>query len=161
MSANKGKPFEEQFKRDWLTSMGETTCDRIYDVTSGRSRISNICDFICYKYPRIYYMECKEVAKGNTFNLAKLTQYDKLVEKNHIKGVVSGVVIWFREKQKVVFVPISTFIKLKIDGAKSYSVKYLDTNEYYAINVPSVLKRVFMTSDYSVLLGYDELEEQS
>lgn len=151
MSINKGKAFENQFKRDWL-KLGDSSCDRLPDIMSGYKAISGISDFIAYKYPKIFYAECKVVENGNTFVLSRLTQYDKLITKKGITGVIAGAVIWFVEKNKVVYVPIETFEKLKQDGMKSFNIKYLETNEYYAVDIPSIKKRTFMDSDYSVLI---------
>ena len=56
--SNLGKQFELKFKEDFL-KIPESTIDRIYDVTTGYKSISNVCDFICYKYPNIFYIECQ------------------------------------------------------------------------------------------------------
>lgn len=71
MADNYGKQFEKKFKEDFL-KIQNVSIDRIYDVTNGYSHISNICDFICYKYPNILYAEVKTI-KGNTFPLSNLT----------------------------------------------------------------------------------------
>lgn len=149
MALNYGKAFESKFKEDFLKVQGATV-DRLYDPTSGYVGIKNICDFIGYIYPNIFYIECKST-KGGTFSLNKLTQYDKLISKVGIHGVRVGIVIWFYEKNLVLYVPITTVIKLKNDEKKSINVKYLNTKEYNVIEIPSKLKRIFMDSDYSIL----------
>lgn len=149
MALNYGKAFESKFKEDFL-KVQDATIDRLYDPTGGYACIKNICDFIGYIYPNIFYIECKSI-KGSTFPLAKLTQYDKLISKAGITGVRVGVVIWFYEKNLVLYVPITTVAKLKNDEKKSINVKYLNTKEYNIIEVPSKLKRIFMDSDYSIL----------
>ena len=93
MPNNRGKAFEAKFKTDFQKSFPEGTIDRIYDVTSGHKTVSNICDFLGYNYPNIFYLECKSHL-GNTFPLANLTQYDKLKDKVGIKGVRVGVILW-------------------------------------------------------------------
>lgn len=110
----------------------------------------NICDFICFNEGILYLMECKTHA-GNTFPLSNLTQYDKLKSKVGIHGVRVGVVIWFYEKDKVVYVPISTVTQLMQDEKKSVNIKYLETKEYSMYEVPSKKLRTFMQSDYSIL----------
>ena len=82
--------------------------DRLYDVQAGFKNISNISDIIFYRYPFICYGEIKS-HKGNTFPIANLTQYEKLLAKKGIKGVRAGVILWFIEKDKVCWVPIETF----------------------------------------------------
>lgn len=150
MSDNLGKKFEQKFKEDFAQSFPNGTIDRLYDVTLGYKTISQVCDFIGYDYPNIMYLECKTI-KGNTFPLSNLTQYDKLIEKKDVKGAIVGAVIWFYEHDKVVFVPIKTFEKLKDDDKKSVNIKYLENKLYNIIEIPSIKKRIFMDSDYAIL----------
>ena len=149
MPQNYGKQFESKLKEDFLKVDG-ATIDRIYDPIGGLKGVKNICDFFAYIYPNCYYLECKS-HNGNTFPLSNLTQFDKLKEKIGIPGVRAGVVIWFVEHGKVVYVPISTFVKLKEDGKKSFNVKMIGNEEYFSLEIPGKLKRVFIDSDYSVL----------
>jgi hypothetical protein len=157
MTMTKGKNFELVLREDWKFSVPDSTIDRIYDSVSGYKTISNVSDFIAYKMPNIFYLEAKTV-KGNTFPFQNLTQYDKLSAKVGIPGVRAGVVIWFYEHDRIVYVPISSVTKMKEDGKKSINITTLDTDKYRFIEIPSVKKRVFMTSDYSVLMGTQEGE---
>lgn len=113
----------------------------------GYAHISNICDFIAYRFPLAFYAEVKSI-KGNTFPIKNLTQYDKLITKKNILGVISGVVIWYYEKNKVVFVPIETVEQMVNEGKKSI---HIQKDYYRLLDIPSVKKRVFMDSDYSVI----------
>ena len=150
-----GKKFEQKVKEDWL-KLKDVSVDRIYDTVNGYKAISNISDFIAYHYPNIFYLECK-TKKGNTFSLAEFRQLDKLKQKVGIKGVRSGIVIWFYEHENcILYVPTSTFIKLEVDGKKSFNVKYIGGNEYPNIVIPSIKKRTFYDSDYSVLFNLEE-----
>lgn len=153
MATNKGKAFEVKFKSDFSKIEG-STIDRIYDSVSGYKNIRNVCDFIAYVYPRIYYMECKS-HKGNTFPLTNLKQYPDLLRKKGIKGVVAGAIIWFIERDKVIFVPIETFEQLFAEGKKSVNVKMIGDPNYKILEIPSTKKRTFMDSDYSVLLDFE------
>lgn len=157
MANNKGKQFEVKFKEDFKRSFPNSTIDRIYDTTNGYKTISNISDFIGYNYPNIYYLECKS-HQGNTFPLTNLTQYDKLKAKVGIKGVRAGVVLWFIDHDKVCYVPISTITQLKKDDKKSVNVKMLEDKSYNIYEIPSVKKRVFLDSDYSILADLKEGE---
>lgn len=150
---NRGKQFEQKFKGDWLKTIPNGSIDRLYDTTNGYLSISQISDYIGYSYPNIFYLECKTI-KGNTFPLSNLTQFDKLKHKVGLYGVRCGVVIWFYERDKVIYVPIKTIQKMKIDGKKSININKLE--DYRVINIPSVKKRVFMDSNYSVLLDLEE-----
>jgi Holliday junction resolvase len=152
---NRGKQFEERFKEDWIRTMPESSIDRIYDQVSGNKTISNISDFIGYKKPNIFYLECKST-RENTFNFHKLTQYEKLTGKVGIPGVRVGVVIWFIEHDRVIYVPIKTITQMKEDGLKSVNIRELDNTNYRFFNIPSKKLRVFMESDYRVLLDTQE-----
>jgi penicillin-binding protein-related factor A (putative recombinase) len=157
MPNNRGKAFEAKFKTDFQKSFPEGTIDRIYDVTSGHKTVSNICDFLGYNYPNIFYLECKSHL-GNTFPLANLTQYDKLKDKVDIKGVRVGVILWMIDHDTVMYVPLSTITKMKEDGKKSVNIKMLADNTYRIIQIPSEKKRVFLDSNYSVLASLNDGE---
>lgn len=156
MALNKGKAFEAKFLDDF-SKLKDVSIDRIYDSVSGYKTISNISDFICYHSPNIFYVECKSIL-GNTFNLAGLRQYNKLVKKVGIPGVRTGVIIWFRDHDKVVYVPTSEVTKMKADGVKSVHIKYLTTQEYKIIEIPSRKRITYLDSDYSVLFNLNEGE---
>lgn len=151
MPYNYGKQFEQKFKED-ISKIEGLTIDRLYDTTNGYSHITNICDFICYKFPNIFYAEIKSTA-GNTFHLSGLKQYEKLLTKKDIKGVIAGAVIWFYEKDKVVFCSIKNIEQLKQNGNKSI---HIEKDKNFFIEIPSVKKRVFMDSDYSVLFQNED-----
>ena len=59
--------------------------------------------------------------------------------------------LWFIDHDKVCYVPISTITQLKKDDKKSVNVKMLQDKSYNIIEIPSVKKRVFLDSDYSIL----------
>lgn len=92
MSRDFGKAFEERFKEDFLKTVPNCSLDRIYDVSMGYKSVSNICDYIGYSYPNIFYLECKS-HKGASIPFEDIPQYDKLVDKVGIPGVRSGVVL--------------------------------------------------------------------
>lgn len=156
MGLNRGKQFEKKFANDFL-KIENSSLDRLYDVTSGYKSISQISDFIGYIYPNIFYLECK-THKGNTFPLANLTQYEKLLPKVGIKGVRVGMILWMIEHDIIVYIPISSIKKMKEDGKKSFNIKMLKENTYRIIVIPSVKKRVFLDADYSVLKNLKEEE---
>lgn len=155
---NYGKQFEQKFAQD-MRSVPGVSIDRIYDVTYGYKSISNVSDFVVYKYPEIFYMEVKSI-HGNTFPLTNLTQYEKLKAKMGIKGVRAGVTIWYVDHSRVIYVPIGTIKRMREEGLKSVNIRTIDDTDYEFINIPSVKKRVFMDSDYRVLFRntdyYDE-----
>lgn len=154
MANNRGKQFESKLKSDFLASIPNCSIDRLYDSVSGYKAVSNISDFIAFKQPCIYYLEAKS-HQGNTFPLANLTQYDKLVTKVGIPGVRAGVILWMVEKDYVLYLPISFITYLKQNGYKSFNIKMIDNaaiNSRFLV-LPSVKKRVFLDTDYSPLLN--------
>lgn len=151
---NKGKNFEERFKEDWKKSFPNGTIDRLYDPTSGFLLITNICDFICYNYPNIFYIECKSHA-GASIPFANITQYDKLKMKIGIEGVRAGVVLWLYEKDRVFYIPVSTIKRMKEEGKKSVGLKAVEEG-YNIIEIPSTKLRTYMKSDYSILAMLEE-----
>ena len=154
MAVNRGKAFEQKMKED-LLKLPDVSLERLPDQMSGYMGSKNVCDFVLYSYPNLFYIECK-TTNENTFPLSGLTQYDKLLERRGKKGVRSGVVIWYIKHDTVVYVPIATFEKIKNNGLKSVNIKMLQTSDYKIILIPSVKKRVFMDSDYSILTTLEE-----
>lgn len=152
MSINYGKKFEERFKKDWVESTGGIIV-RLYDNTSGYLSISNISDYICYKYPNIFFIECKS-HKGASIPFDKISQYPKLLKLSNILGVRSGVVLWLYDKDKVLYVPATTIETLIAKGEKSVGIRHIESENI--IEIPSKKLRVFMESDYSVLLSLQE-----
>ena len=151
MPDNYGKNFEQKFKKDFLKTVTNSTIDRLYDPTNGYYSISNVCDFIGYSYPNIFYFECK-THKGASLPFDNITQYDKLKDKIGISGVRCGVVLWLYEKDVVYYIPISTVMKMKEDGKKSVGIKAVEEG-YNIKEIPSIKKRIFMDSDYSCLMN--------
>lgn len=155
MAKNYGKEFEQKFKEDFL-KLGDCTLDRLYDVVTGYKSIKQVSDFIGYKFPNIFYIECKS-HRGASIPIENITQYDKLKAKTGIPGVRAGVVLWLVDKDTVMYIPMSTVKQLKeVEKEKSIGIRHLETHNIYVI--PSVKKRVFMDSDYSVLLNLKDGE---
>lgn len=153
---NRGKDFEKKFQMDWIKTFPESVLIRLPDQMSGYKTTSqNICDFIGYNSGILFLMECKS-HYGNTFPFQKLTQYDKLLCKVGIKGVRTGVFIWFIDHDRVIYVPIKTIKQMKEDGKKSVNITTIDNENYRFFDIPSIKLRVFMDSDYSVIFEKTE-----
>jgi penicillin-binding protein-related factor A (putative recombinase) len=121
---------------------------------NGYKSIKQVSDFIGYAYPNIFYLECKS-HKGASLPMSNITQYDNLKKKVGIPGVRSGVVLWLYEKDKVFYIPTKTLVKMKEeDGEKSVGLRHI--GKYRMIEIPSEKKRVFMDSDYSILLRLED-----
>ena len=155
MAVNRGKDFEQRVKEDLLKLGADVSIERLPDQMSGYSGSKNPCDYFCYLYPHLFYLECK-TTNENTFPLAGLTQYDALLARQGKKGVRSGVLLWFVKHDAVLYVPIKTFKQIKDDGLKSVNIKMLKDDKYRIIQIPSIKKRVFMESDYTILTTLEE-----
>lgn len=131
--------------------MPNSLCYRLYDVTNGYKSIVNACDFICYKQPFIYLIDCKST-QGNTLPFNDIRQFEQMCKYYPIEGVKVGIIWWSIKNDSIVWIPISTLIQLKKDDKKSFNIKMLADNTYYALEIPSYKKRVFMDSDYSFLI---------
>lgn len=154
MAQNRGKQWEAKLKEDFSRMTGAYIY-RVPDNMSGYKGITGISDFIAYSYPRIFFIEAKTVL-GNTFPLTNFTQFDKMIQIPTEKGIHRGVMIWFQDHQAVLYVPLFTIEQMKADGKKSVNIKKIDEEGYAYVNIPSTPKRVFLDSDYSVLLNLPE-----
>lgn len=154
MAENRGKQFESKFKADFLKSP-EVSLDRLYDPTGLYMGIRNICDYIGYHYPNIFYIELKS-SHGNTWPFSAYSQFDKMLPKVGIKGVRVGVVLWMIDHNKVIYLPTRTIATMKAENKKSFNIKDLTSGKYRIFEIPSKKKRVFMDSDYSVMFDLEE-----
>lgn len=150
MAVNRGKQWESKLKEDF-SKMSGAYIYRVPDQLGGMKGQTGICDFIAYKFPKIFFIEAKTIL-GNTFPLTNFTQFDKLMSIPNIQGVHRGVMLWFQDHQRVLYVPLLTIAKMKQDGKKSVNIRTIDSDGYEYLNVPSVQKRVFLDSDYSVMM---------
>lgn len=127
--------------------------DRLHDQTNGFRGSQNICDFIVYKEPYEYYIECKSV-HGNILPFSNITdtQWNGLLQKSQIEGVFAGVICWWVDKDITRFIPIQVLQMLKNDGKKSLNC-YWDScvdvyNKRYSIpEIKGKKKRVFFDYD--------------
>ena len=103
---NRGKQFENVIKQAFL-KIPDVSIDRLHDQTTGFIGSSNICDFIVYKEPYEYYIECKSV-HGNTLPFSNITetQWNGLLLKSQIIGVKAEIICWWVDKDVTKFIPI-------------------------------------------------------
>lgn len=151
--ANRGKQFETKFKDQWLTTVNDSMVYRLYDVTMGYKTIANVGDFICYKYPYCYIIDCKS-KEGNTLPFSDLRQYDLMLDYKNIKGLYVGFIVWFIDHDRVLWIPIQTMEKIKNEGLKSFNINKMKQEDYWYLDIPSKKLRTFVDSDYSALVEY-------
>lgn len=151
--ASRGKKFEDRFRADWKDSVPESMCYRLFDAMGGFKSVSNVGDFICYKYPFIYLIDCKS-KEGNTLPFSDLRQLDQMMEYVNIPGVNVGFIVWFIDHSRVLWIPAETMYKIKQEGLKSFNINKMKSEDYFFLEIPSKKLRMFMTSDYSWLTNY-------
>lgn len=158
---NRGKQFEDVVKKSFLKVDG-VSIDRLHDQTNGFLNSANICDFIVYKEPYEYYIECKSV-HGNVLSFKNITdtQWNGLLEKSKIKGVKAGVICWWVDKDITRFIPIKLLEVLKTEGHKSIRYDYghrfpasmRNWGQYSTIKINGKKKRVFFDYDMEEFLN--------
>lgn len=160
---NRGKDFEANF-REQLNNNGFDV-NRVADNTAGYMGGRNICDFIVYNYPNIFYFELK-TTKGNTLPFSNITdnQFNGLIEKEKVAGAGAGVVVWFLDHDKTFFVSAGALLRFKAEGVKSLHINVLtekaqafENCSYFKIfEIKGKKKRVFF--NYNMLEFKQNLE---
>lgn len=153
MATNKGKAWEDKFRQDWRKCFPNTFIFRLKDQMTGYKETSgNPCDFLCFPgNDELFLVECKE-HKGASIPFTAIPQYDRLLEYQGLPGVQAGVVLWLSEKDRVFWISIDEMEKMVKDGKKSIGLKMFEDKSYNIIEIPSVKKRVYLDSDYTVLI---------
>lgn len=150
MNSSLGKNFERKFYENFLNSIPNSICIRQYDTTSGYLNINTFCDFICFDGTKMYMLDCK-THKGNSFPFTAFPQLERLDSLRNVPNLVTGIILWLYEKDRVIFIPTQTVKKLIKNNIKSFNIDKIDKDKYYYLNIPSVKLKAFMNSDYSVL----------
>ena len=159
MAQNKGKAWEEKFKQDWKKTFPGTFIFRLKDQMTGYKETSgNPCDFLCYPGKnKLFMVECKE-HKGASIPFTAIPQYNRLLEYKDCKNTFPGVMLWLSEKDKVMWISITEMEKMIKDGKKSIGIKMLTDKSYNIIEIPSEKKRIYLDSDYTVLMNLKDGE---
>lgn len=150
MGYNYGKQFESKFRETWNNQFKDSFLIRLQDAQSGYYGASNPCDFIGFVKNKLFLIECKSI-HGNTLPFSNIRQYDKLLSNKGKTNVFPGIILWWVDLDKIAWVPIESIEQMKKDNKKSVNIKMLLNNEYGILEIPSVKKRIFMDSDYTVL----------
>lgn len=142
MSVNRGKQFEKVVQSCFERVEG-VSIDRIHDQTTHYKGSTNLCDFIVYKKPYEYYIECK-TTHGRSWPINNLTnnQYRGMLEKSQIEGVAAGVLLWFVEDDTTMYIPIQVIKELKEHDVKS--IRY-DFHHRDRVLIMGYKKRTFFT----------------
>ena len=179
MSVNRGKKFEDVIKSAF-EKISNISVVRLHDQTTGYLGSSNHCDFIVYRKPYEYHIECKSV-HGNTLSIHSIpkpdrygvlhgfygnitdTQWEGLLEKSRIEGVIAGIMCWWVDKDVTLFIPIQLLADARELGHKSirydFDLGLVVMGEEFqvakvikAVPVSGVKKRVFFDYDMESFL---------
>ena len=158
MGENRGKKFENVIKTAFEKVDG-VSIDRLHDQTTGFKGSSNICDFIVYKEPNEFYIECKSV-HGASLPFSNITdkQWQGMLEKSQIEGVFAGVICWWIDKDVTKFIPIQILNGLRnYMEYKSYRFDWFHWNgSQKTIEIKGKKKRVFF--DYDMKEFFNEIQ---
>lgn len=140
---NRGVQFEKMIA-DGFSNVPNTIVIRLKDPQNGYAGNNNPCDYIVYREPILYCIECKSTY-GNTLSISSNNvrhhhgnisdfQWDSLLNYSTYSGVISGYMIWFIDHDKTIFVPATYLKKLYSQGKKSLNIRLdCDTNECFEI----------------------------
>ena len=173
MVVNRGKQFEDVIKQAFL-NVPDVSVDRLHDQMSGYFGSKNICDFIVYKKPYEYYIECKSVHRNilSIHSIPKLgkdgklhgfhgnitdTQWDGLIEKSKIQGVRAGIICWWIDLDKTYYIPMWVLEDAYKNGYKSINLNYPYCQGYW-IPIDGKKKRVFF--DYDMTEFFRRMEKR-
>ena len=150
MGSDMGKKFEKIIF-DGFNALPNVSIDRIPDQTMHYKDRKNVSDFIVFRIPFEYYVECKTV-HGNRLPFKNITQFDKLLEKSRIAGVKAGILCWWVDKDVTRWLPIEKLEIYRAGDAKSF--RY-DDPLTGAKTIKGRKKKVFFEYDLSSFFEED------
>lgn len=159
MPENLGKKFESRVAVDLKRCFPNSFIYRLPDQQSGYAGVggSNPCDFICFTGNELLMIECK-AHSGQSISFSTIRQYDKMLDYKCLNKVFPGVVVWFYDKDIVIWVPIEEMEKMVSDGEKSIGLRMIDEKKpykksYNILTLPSKKLRTFLETDYNYLVN--------
>lgn len=138
-----GKKAEQKIKA-WLDKPESGySFDRIPDQMTGFYAVSrNICDFVCYKYPNIYYIESKSTWNDRfDFSMISDTQFLGLLNKSKIDGCFGLIIILFASHKRAFILDIRDIHSAISSGVKSINIKKLSTWNLPYIEIETIQSR--------------------
>ena len=90
----------------------------------GYKQINNPCDLIVFKKGTLNLFECKAI-HGNTLNFnshIRENQWNRLLDYSYISGLNAGIIVWFIDCDKTLFIDIQYLDLLRTQGNKSFNV---------------------------------------
>ena len=132
MSVNRGKDFESIVYK-CISKLGDVYIKRVYDNMGGYFGVCGDCDFICYKRPQFYMLECKSTHENTLaiyspnpkkkYGAISNTQWEGMFKASQY-DVVAGVMCWWIDRDMTKFLPIQELVKYREEGHKSIRFDY-------------------------------------
>lgn len=176
MSKNPGKIFEGDIQDSakkqgiWVLRLNDTSLSWMKEKNM-RFTPTNIADFIIYKYPNLFLVECKST-EGKSISFQRTPEDSKgmimthqisdLINAGLAKGVFSILLLNYREnnisktkENNIVYaLSIENFSKF-LENSDKNSINRQDCEQYKAITVGQKIKRTHYQYDIESML--DEL----
>lgn len=141
---SRGKDFEQVVK-DAFEKVPGAVVYRIPDQQNYKVGSKNPCDFLLYRKPLMYAIECKATNKPLLpFSNITEFQWTHLLRMSKETGVVAGILCWWVNEDITKFIPIQTLEVLKENGAKS--IRY-NADDFDIYELKGKKKRVFFEYD--------------
>lgn len=127
MNDGLGKQAEHKIK-EWLDRPeAGISFDRLPDQMTGFYGSKNICDFICFKSPYMYYIESKATWEDRfNFSMLSQKQRDGLLAKSKIDNVYGVVIVLFASHKRAFMIDMNEIKRLDDAGKKSLNIKKID-----------------------------------
>lgn len=157
------KQAEEKIK-EWLNhpELGYSI-DRIPDQMNGLYGSKNICDFICFRTPNLYYIESKSTYEDRfDFSLISDYQYENLLKKSKIQNVWGLIIVLYISHKRAFILDIRDIDKLIQSGQKSLNIKKLDKWGIPYAEIPTIPNNRKKLLDYEgdLVELVDEMDRQ-
>lgn len=170
MANNKGKVFEKDFQDAakkqglWILRLNDTSLSWEKEK-SARFTPNNICDFIIYRKPNLFLIECKSTAY-KTFSIQPTPEDSKgmiqahqisdLINFGMAEGVYAGFVFNFRSDKDInedctYWLSIDNFSQFLVDLNRK-SIGETHVAQYRGIAVEQTKKRTHFTYDINKML---------
>lgn len=137
-----GKKAEAKIK-EWLNRPEEGFwLYRLPDQMNGFYGSSNPCDFLLYRFPKMYCIESKAVS-GDRFDFSMISNFQKksMLEFSQVNGLTCYVAILFATHQKLYLIDIRDIKHLEDEGTKSLNIKKKNSWKIAYIPVETIPSR--------------------
>lgn len=118
--SKEGKKFEKKFRASAIAA--DLLIERLNDSMTRFRNVKNVCDFIVFRSPFLFFLELKSYS-GDRIPTTAVSDFQRngLLLRKHFKGVFCGVVLQFRNDQdktaKTYFLEIEKFEEMAKAGS--------------------------------------------